>query len=197
MKPNLASPHSRRRPAAILAIALLFGGLAAASPLVAQTTIPDPINDASGWPDIVSVSGGFTTTNLLVTAHFRPGTLSPANLGFLIGLDTDLNANTGTQPPNWPVGQDYTVYFNSLTNPSTAFVGGYPIPVSFSADSLGVSVPLAQLGNDNGVARFAFWWRVCRSWTALRSPTLRQTAPPREACWVALRRLSPSPVRSP
>ncbi|MGZ6237376.1 MAG: hypothetical protein ACXWMJ_08680, partial [Syntrophales bacterium] len=98
----------------------------------AQYIITDSYGDAS-TNDILSISGGFNGTNLLLGANFRPGTFNSNNLGFAWGLDTNLDGLT-----------DYETYFNSLRNPAQMLLQkiirpnvwniAY-IPVSFGANS--------------------------------------------------------------
>ncbi len=160
MKAKPRTNHNAHRMPAI-AFPLVFAVVNSlvSTTAYAQTTLFDPINDASGFHDITSISGGYTHTNMILTANFRAGTLHPNNLGFTIGLDTDLNASTGTQPPNYPVGQDFSLFFNSQTSATTASLSGIvgpAIPVSFSTDSFSLSIPLSRLGNDDGIAKFCF-----------------------------------------
>jgi len=125
-------------------------------PIGATTVITDPSGDAS-IHDILSVSGGFDSSNLYLGANFQPGTLNSSKLSFWWDLDTDLNPNTG-----WPMGlgTDYYVSFNSLSNTTYATVGTPldgpigSVSVSFSTNSLNLSVPLSLLGGSNGTANF-------------------------------------------
>lgn len=125
---------------------------------VATTILVDPPD--AGTHDILSISGGFDATTLFLSATFRPGTFNPADLGFIFGLDTDLDVATGTQGPPafFPLGADFTVSFFPSNTPFgnarvNSSLGGL-VPVTYSADAFSLSVPLALLGNDDGVANF-------------------------------------------
>src|SRR4051812_24363017 len=69
-------------------LALCVITVAAVTPAYPTTTVIDPANDNALAPDIVAISAGFTRTQLLLAAEFRPGTLHPANLSFNFGIDT-------------------------------------------------------------------------------------------------------------
>lgn len=122
--------------------------------------VNDPAGDASGHADVVSISGRFAHDNLFLTANFSNGTLNRTNVGFIFGFDTDQNPNTGVQPPaDFPLGADYSVYFNSATDPNYAIVSGVspiPVPVTFGSNTLSLSIPLSTLGNDDGIMGFGF-----------------------------------------
>src|SRR2546425_9498263 len=78
-------------------------------PTFATTILLDPADAAI--QDILSISGGFDATTLFLKATFRSGTFDPGDLGFLFGLDTDLNVGTGVQPPtSFPLGSDFNVF---------------------------------------------------------------------------------------
>lgn len=129
-------------------------------PINATTIINDPLGDAYlNTHDILSISGGFDSTSLFLTATFQPGTFNPDNLGFLWGLDTDLNSSTGSV--GVVQGADFTVFFDRQKYANIALVvkidglttvGG--VLVSFGSNSLSLTVPLSLLDNDDGVARF-------------------------------------------
>lgn len=119
-----------------------------ASYVGATTIITDPAGDST-QQDIISITGGYNSTSLILTASFSPGSLDSASLGFNFGLDIDLDPDTGVQPPSiFPLGGDLVVYFNSLSDPVNAqlanpITGLYEIiPVSFDQDFLSVIVPL-------------------------------------------------------
>jgi PEP-CTERM motif-containing protein len=127
----------------------------------ATTILLDPADAAI--QDILSVSGSFHATTLYLSATFRSGTFVPGNLGFLFGLDTDLNPLTGVQPPaTFPLGSDFNVFgLASGGNPpsvaSVIRIGvGFQgtVPVVFGTDAFSLAIPLALLGNDDGVANF-------------------------------------------
>jgi hypothetical protein len=130
-------------------------------PINATTIITDPSGDANPYiHDILSISGGFDSSNLYLEATFQPGTFNPSNLGFLWGLDTDLDSGTGGQ--GVVLGADFTIFFDWLKITTRALVvkhdGGITVgtvPVSFGSNSLSLTVPLSLLDNDDGVALFS------------------------------------------
>jgi hypothetical protein len=135
-----------------------------ASPLHAQTIITDPAGDASGHPDVIAISGGYTRSNLYLTATFRSGSLNRTNLGFMFGLDTDLHPNTGVKPPaSFPLGAEFSIFFVSASDTNNATVTDImkeqavgTVPVKFASDSLSLTVPLALLHSTNGKMNFGF-----------------------------------------
>jgi hypothetical protein len=129
-------------------------------PISATNVLTDPFDAAVD--DIGSITGGFDSTSLFLRADFRPGSFNSSNLGFIWGLDTDLNPSTPVYPPStiFPLGADYAVWFNTLGNTTQATVTnqfsgtkGY-VPVSFGANSLNLTIPLSLLGGSNGTANF-------------------------------------------
>jgi hypothetical protein len=121
--------------------------------------------------DILSISAGFDTTTLFLTATFRTSTFdpNPNNFGFVFLLDTDLNVSTGHnfQDPSTgrELGADFTVEFHRAIDPSgIAIVEEAPtgvagilrgtVPVVFGTDSFALAVPLSLIGNGNGVTNF-------------------------------------------
>ena len=139
----------------------LLSAVLAPVPTFATTILLDPADAAI--QDILSISGGFDSATLFLSATFRPGTFAPGNLGFLFGLDTDLNAATGVQPPaSFPLGSDFNVFglASGGNPPSTASVirigVGFQgtVPVVLGIDAFSLAIPLAMLGNDDGVANF-------------------------------------------
>jgi hypothetical protein len=140
---------------AFLALALLFPSAGTA------TTVSPDAPDAA-VDDVLSVSGGFDATNFYASAHFRPGTLNVSTLGFILGLDTDLNLLTGV-PLGGPLsGADVFVVFPDGIDPTKAdvldaitlgpIIGA--VPVHFGPDSFDLAIPLAFLGTSTGRARF-------------------------------------------
>ena len=145
---------SRRRLAAIC----LAAGLVRA---VDAGLVNDPIGDASGHPDAISISGRFSGGNLFLTAAFSNGTLNPTNLGFMFGFDLDRNPSTGVQPPaSFPLGAEATVYFSSAENLNDARLSTQSLfqrlRVTFGSNSLSLVIPLSSLGGGDGVMGFGF-----------------------------------------
>ncbi len=143
--------------------AVVVVALACGAPALASTIVTDPSDDSS-IQDIVAISAGYDATALYLTADFRSGTFDAGNLGFIFGLDTDLDSLTGCQPPSFfPVGADYAIGFNSSADPVQAGVYRFSdvslmgtIAVSFAGDSLSFTVPLTLLGGSDGLCRFGF-----------------------------------------
>lgn len=135
-------------PLAVRIGAVAVGALIASS-ASATTTVSDPAGDAGGGPDILSISAGFSSTTLFLSATFAPGTLDPNNLGFNFGLDTDLDPGTGWAcPPNaFPCGAEWEMHYDSLTAVGTARLDDFTsffatIPVTFGPNSFSMEVPL-------------------------------------------------------
>lgn len=158
---------------ALLALALSVFSTLSAMPAAATTTLSDPVGDVFVFgtpppglvlPDLIEISGGFTATDLILSATFAPGTLTPGitNTFFSFGLDLDLNDRTGT---DFIRGAEQQVMFHtSLTH---AFVCSRilvvpaecsaEIPVFVDTDFLSVTLSLGPDGiDDDGVARFGF-----------------------------------------
>lgn len=135
----------RKRPIlTTLAASLVLAGGASAT-----TTVSDPAGDADGGPDILSISAGFNSNTLFVSATFAPGTLDPNELGFNFGLDTDLDPSTGYPcPPNiFPCGAEWELHYNSTNAVGTVRLDDFnsfyvTIPVVFGPDSFEIAVPL-------------------------------------------------------
>ena len=138
--------------------------LAIVPTLSSATTLVDTMGDATNF-DILSITGEFNSTSLFLSATFQPGTFDSNNMGFLFGLDTDLNLGTGVQPndpnnPFFPLGADFFIFFDTLRSATHAGVGKYGvglmgvIPVSFGTNSLSLTIPLSFLEYDDGVAFF-------------------------------------------
>ena len=117
---------------------------------VAAGTILDPSGDSMS-NDIVSVDGAFDATALYLTASFAPGTLDPTNLGFVFGLDLDLDPDTGIDcggPTFFPCGAEWYVFFNSQLDPANVITFDSEgsllttFPVAFDSDGLRIAVPL-------------------------------------------------------
>lgn len=155
----------------LLALACTF---LAADRAAAQTLLPDPEGDVlfiSGPlppgspipPDVVAVTAGFTSSELVVTVAFAPGTLEPAELGlfFVLALDTDLDAGTGS---NFIPGADKLLLFATglgLVNVCDELVP-FPscsgtLPVAVAPGLLSLTVPIgAPILPDGGEVRFGF-----------------------------------------
>jgi hypothetical protein len=140
---------------------LLINSVLETPPAFATTILYDASDAAIH--DISSVSGGFDGSTLYVSATFRPGTLDPGNLGFLIGLDTDLNPATGVKAPAFfPLGADFTVFgvASGGSPTATARVSRVgvglegTVDVFFGIDAFSLAIPLNLLANDDGVANF-------------------------------------------
>ena len=148
--------------------------IALLSPVAQATTVlEDPIGDVYLYgtppaglvlPDLIEISGGYTDTELILTARFAPGTLSPGitNTFFSFGLDLDLNELTGT---DFIRGAEQHVMFHAsldyafLCSRVLVFPPecGDEIPVLLDTDFLSVRLSLGADGlNDDGVARFGF-----------------------------------------
>ena len=120
-------------------------------------TFTDPTGDVTGTHDIERIEGAFDFTHLFLNATFETGTLDVGNLGFIFGLDIDEDASTGLQPTSFPVGADFTVFFNALGDPNQAGVFNTStlqtvgnVSVNFAPDAFSLSVPLSLLGDDDG-----------------------------------------------
>ena len=140
--------------------AVLAGTLLAAATAAATTISLDPV-DAT-IHDILSVSAGFDSTYLYLSALFREGTFDPNNLGFVFLLDTDRSVSTGhlflDPSTNRELGADFTVEYHRASDPPLiALIEQVPtglggvevgtVPVVFGTDSVAVAVPLALVGN--------------------------------------------------
>ena len=149
---------------AVLALAgLLTGGRATAT-----TIIPDPVGDSDDVVDITSVSAGFTATTLVLGGTFDPGTFDPATGGFNVGLDTDMDPNTGIDCSGglniFPCGSEWQVSYNASASTTMARltdgIGGAfaSFAVTFGTDSFEIVVPLNADPNlglpDDGLALF-------------------------------------------
>ena len=131
-----------------------------AGDVVATASVPNPPDLIAATIDVAS-----QTLNLIVT--FAPGTLAPQT-GFRLHLDTDENAATGSQifigEGNNAIGADYAVTGFNPHDPSRAalqrnLTGGSPsflgtLDVVMETNVRRVSIPLAQLGNDDGRLQF-------------------------------------------
>lgn len=153
-----------------LAASLLF---ALSAPAAATTVITDPVGDlvllqdplpagAPVIPDIIEVTGGFTPEDLLLTATFAPGTMTPGTEGyfFTFGLDLDLDDSTGS---NFLRGADHVLLVASSFEFATVCDDliplplncGLRVPVTAEADYFELAFPLGPGGlEDDGVLRF-------------------------------------------
>ncbi len=131
-----------------------------ASDVVATAQVPNP-------PDVIAVTIDVANQTLSLTVTFVPGTLAPQT-GFRVHLDTDENAATGsptfTGEGNNTIGADYAVTGFNPHDPSRAalqrnITGGAPsflgtLDVVMEANVRRLSIPLAQLGGDDGRLQF-------------------------------------------
>ena len=161
----------QRACGAVARASLLLLALAPAAR--ATTVLSDPVGDVFYFaappaglaiPDLIEITGGYTATELILTATFAPGTLVPlvGSTFFSFGLDLDLDQSTGR---DFIRGAEQHVMFH--TSLETAFVCSRvlvvpavcsaEIPVFLTADMLRVVVSLGPDGiNDDGLARFGF-----------------------------------------
>ena len=151
----------RHRASRMIGIVLFSLSVLSAVPGAATTTILDAVNDAA-TEDILFTSAGFTPSTFFFLATFRPGTLDPANLAFVLALDTDLNSGTGVQPPLPYPGADFLVVLETpvnLGNPQADVFDATGTPqgvvdVFFVPNAFAMGIPLSLLGNSTGAARF-------------------------------------------
>jgi hypothetical protein len=140
-------------PSGLLAAALLL-----AAPLASATSVVTDTAGDSSVNDILSASGGFDDASLFLDVAFQPGSVDFGDAVLQFDLDTDLDLATGTAFS--PRGADFVVFYNSELSTTQFFVAKVgadvvgQVPARFGGDSLGVSVPLALLDGDDGVARF-------------------------------------------
>ena len=160
-----------RNSAKVNTLCILVFYLGVMQPSLAEFfTVFDPIGDASGTHDVIEINGGFTPSNVILSADFNTGTLNIENLGFIFGLDIDEDASTGLPSSftSFPVGAEFSVFFHSQIDPVQATIfdlapsqttGSVPVgnvPVSFTPNALSLSVPFTLLGNDDGPMNFGF-----------------------------------------
>jgi hypothetical protein len=141
--------------------------------------VVDPTSDTYGTEsvqlDITSINATFSGSNITFFVSFAggiapPSALAPNSVVGFIDIDTDQNTATGDVPfinvfsPGPPIalGQDFFVDLGSeflhpgsvdifRTLPDTV-VGAAPIV--FTSTSFSVTVPLALLGNDDGLLNY-------------------------------------------
>ena len=127
-----------------------------AGDVVATAQVPNP-------PDVIAATIDVANQTLTVRVTFALGTLAPQT-GFRVYLDTDENAATGspifTGEGNNTIGADYGVAGLNPHDPSRAalqrnITGGAPsflglLDVVTEANGRRLSIPLAQLGGDDG-----------------------------------------------
>jgi len=141
--------------------------------------IVDPTGDTFGTGavqlDITSINATFSGSNITFSVFFSgpisaPSALAPNSVGGFIDIDTDQNTATGDVPfinvfsPGPPIalGQDFFVeLFSETIHPGSVdvfrtlpdtVVG--TAPIVFTSTSFSVTVPLALLGNDNGLLNY-------------------------------------------
>jgi hypothetical protein len=116
-----------------------------------------------GLNEIEIIDGRYDAMNFYFDVYFTPGTLDATNLGFGLGLDTDLDPNTGVVCDGYvffPCGAEWSFYFNSQRDASNAFLSqsDAPFPVEFGSDHVSLTVPLdpnPELGlPDDGYALY-------------------------------------------
>ena len=142
----------------------LIASALAGQSLNGQTVISDAVGDALGHADAIAISGGVARSNLYLTATFQNGTLNRTNLGFMFGLDTDRNPNTGTGPPaSFPLGAEFTLFYASTLDTNSVTVSDNTnlllaglAPVTFGSNTLSLTLPLSMLRSSNGVMNFGF-----------------------------------------
>lgn len=131
-----------------------------AGDVVATAQVPNP-------PDVIAATIDVANQTLSLIVTFAPGTLAPQT-GFRVHLDTDENAATGTPTftgeGNNTIGADYAVAGFNPHDPSRAalqrnITGGAPsflgtLDVVMEANLRRLSIPLAQLGGDDGRLQF-------------------------------------------
>lgn len=147
-----------------------------------QTVVSDPVGDTFDQyftfkndpaPDILSVTGGYSATDVVFLVEFVPGTFDPMDYRFDLYLDTnETTENRGAGP----AGADYWMRFRLFDVIGTSInpVGNtdfkvYPYPeligggaetgsatvALVSPDAVRIEIPLSALGNDDGVMRYA------------------------------------------
>ncbi len=149
MRLSIPAPllHRHAISRALVALALLT----IAGPTLAAT-ITDPVGDSTSQ-DIVSVTGVYDANALTLSATFDAGTLDPAALGFMFGLDTDQDPGTGVDCSggaySFPCGAEWSLYFQVEYDPANAVLVDAvtaelyaTIPVVFGTDTLSLTVPL-------------------------------------------------------
>lgn len=145
----------------------------------ADSLVTDPVGDTFGTGavqhDITGVSAAYTDTLLTFNIYFvgavrAPSTSDPRSVQGFIDIDSDRNPATGAAsltglfgpPPAPDLGAEYGIdlgfeaarpgfaaVFNAVTFATVGLA-----PITFSANSLSVSVPLALLGG-NGYVNYA------------------------------------------
>jgi len=162
------------RLACFLFATMTLLGLAPLPQASATTVLSDPEGDVflfngslpSGSPpapDIVEVTAGFSSENLVFTIDFATGTLGDSLNGLAVmGLDLDLDAGTGG---SFIPGADRLLFFSGDLSFLTVCEEIVPFPVGCGSqlsitegtDSLAFEVPLDLPDiNDDGEVRFGF-----------------------------------------
>jgi len=137
--------------------------LAARLPTYGQTILTDPVGDASGNHDAIAISGGFARSNLYLTATFQPGSLDRNRLAFIFGFDTDQNAATAIGHHGlFPIGAESTCSYNASADPNHVEIWNgvsnqaATLPIHFESNSLSITIPLARIGDTDGIMNFGF-----------------------------------------
>jgi hypothetical protein len=132
-----------------------------------HVVISDPIGDVVAdpriavSPDLASATVDVANGNVTFVVQFAPGTVDPSTTWVRIELDSDQNSATGNREQNG-MGSDYDLLL--LANGKTASVQTYDparfnpadvcpicvgqVPITFTGDTLQVSVPLSMLANN-------------------------------------------------
>lgn len=122
--------------------------------------IEDPIGDAPSYTDINFVRGGLGTGTVDIVIEFA-SPFDPNYTGGYMSLDIDQNPFTGVPPsfglPGQDIGAEYEVEFFSLGQGIVdlydtfeyTYINSYPAVITET--SIAFSLPLADVGNDDGV----------------------------------------------
>jgi hypothetical protein len=147
-----------------------------AAPSSSQTIrgdVSDPVGDALSdprvpvAPDLVRVTADVAAGNITFVMQFAPGALDRQTTRVSVLLDTDQDGSTGIRQASG-IGADYNIDVAAGTSQSaitradpascaahlSCFVSVGSLPVTFSADSVQVIVPLSLLGNDDGLLSY-------------------------------------------
>ena len=161
--------------------------LAASTPAPQRADVIDPVGDIPSDarivmpPDLMNATAYLAAGTLTFDIHFAPGTADRSTTWVRIDLDIDRNAGTGTRERNG-MGTDYSVL--ALANGRFASVQtGTPVPsaagrvcascvgtapMTFTADTMQVVVPLSLLG----LAEQPHLFFQIRAWPVVRQDSL-------------------------
>jgi hypothetical protein len=136
-------------------------------------TLSDPVDmmpspQVPSPPDFTGATLEVANETLDITVTFAPSTLAPET-GFRVYLDTDEDVTTGSRvfsnEGSSAIGADYWVTGLNPHDPSrgalTGFISGSPtflgmLNIATGANVRRLSIPLSQLGGDDGRLRFKF-----------------------------------------